>query len=116
MSRTIRRTSSKKKNKSGPSDLIKWYITEKTDVWEGSKGDVSSYGGCPRIEKTGKDYDKALSKFYADSHYTRGNSKGLRHSSHVITRSKNKGELIRYENNPDYEIMLQKPRCLSWDR
>ena len=110
MARTIRRKGDKKRNKSGGSNSIEWYITD----WKND--DDGLYQG--RVELVGKEFDKGYWKFHRDHH----NSYGW--SNHTWTRAryedrcrmKNKEEIIRFMKDEEYEIFAYQPGCLSWER
>lgn len=118
MSRTIRRTGDKKRNKSGRSHFVENYITDYPEEWFGVKGKVKGWGGLPTIWKEGREYDKGFHKFHGDT------KRGYGWSNHTYTRfrfeqrcrMKNKMEIQKWLNDNEYEVFTYQPGCLSWER
>jgi hypothetical protein len=110
MSRTIRRKGDKKRNKSGSSSSIHWYITD----WSIDKD--GNYQG--RVPLEGKEYDQGYWKFHRDHHNSYGWSNHTWDRWHYEQRCrmKNKEEIIRYLNDENYEVFAHQPGCLSWER
>jgi hypothetical protein len=111
MSRTIRRTRDKRRNKSGCSN----FDTSWTFDWVHPEH-LELHGCWVRVKLEGKAYEKAWWRFHSDWNTTWGNGKGSRVDAEGQCRMKNKLELARYSKDDEYEIQLYEPRCLSWDR
>lgn len=109
MSRTIRRTRDKRRNKSGRSNFDDWC----THDWVHMEGNSRCW---VKVKLEGKAYWKGWWRFHSDRLTGWGNPKGCRVESNRIARAQNKEEIIRYFKDPDYEVLIRKPRCLSWDR
>lgn len=109
MSRTIRRTRDKKRNKSGRSNFVETWITYR-------ECNIFGRGTGRRIPLTGKEYWKGYWKFYGDSIQRWGNPPYSRKHFEDKCRIKNKNELNRYLKDNEYEVMMYKPGCLSWER
>ena len=110
MSRTIRRTRDKKRNKSGRSNFVDDWTTEY----------VYDYGYLgPRrlVQLEGKAFQKAYWTFHNDTlkHYG-GNHPYARKRYEDKCRMKNKNEIDRYLKDTDYEVITYNPGCLSWER
>lgn len=115
MSRTIRRTGDKKRNKSGRSNFVKDYIYESVEEYM----DLSRYswGGLPKVKLTGKDHDKQFWRFHRDTHNSYGWSNGTYTRKHFEDRLRmlNKQEIIKYMKDPEHVVIPFKPFCLSWE-
>lgn len=111
MSRTIRRTRDKRRNKSGSSN----FETNWTHDWTRPEGTTWHFPWT-RVLREGKDFDKAWWRFHSDWNIPWGNGKGLRLDAEGQCRMNNKLELARYLKDNEYEVFTYEPRCLSWDR
>jgi hypothetical protein len=111
MSRTIRRTRDKKRNKSGRSHFENSYTYD----WLHT-GPINSI--WLKVKMEGKAFEKAYWKFHGDRHNSYGfsNSTWSRFDAETSCRMKNKTEIIRYYKNEEYDVFAYNPRCLSWDR
>ena len=115
MSRTIRRTRDKRRNKSGRSNFVETYIFDRVEnymdlTWE-------SWAGMPKVKLTGKEYDKQFWRFHRDTHNSYGWSNGTYTRKRFENRLRmlNKQEIQKFWKDPDYEVILFKPFCLSWE-
>ena len=116
MSRTIRRTRDKRRNKSGRSNFAKDYVFDRVEnyldlTWQ-------SWAGMPLVKLTGKEYDKQFWSFHGDTKpgYGWGNGTYSRKHSEDCLRMLNKQEIIKYLKDSDHEVIPHKPFCLSWER
>lgn len=118
MSRTIRRIKEKNTNKSGKSHFLKTYIVQKPDVWQGSKSDITCWGGTPLEKLTGKEYDKAYHWFHGDAKSSKvwSNPAYSKTLTHIKHRMHYKQEVARFLKNDDYDISVKRLDCLSWER
>jgi hypothetical protein len=110
MSRTIRRTRGKRRNKSGRSSFENDYTFDRIHY-----GHWGYYAPSKNVKLEGKEFDKAYWKFHGDSNKAQWSYfKSWRVSAEKKCRAKNKEEIVRYYQNVNYEVMLHKPECLSW--
>lgn len=118
MSRTMRRTSDKKRFNSGRSHFVDDYIYDYEEKWEGRDGVVDAWRGKPSKKLTGKEYGRAYHKFHGDTNpgYGWGNYPYSRYHSHQVARAQNKNQIERYKKDPNHEVVICNVRCLSWDR
>jgi hypothetical protein len=116
MSRTIRRTGDKKRNKSGRAHFEHDY----THTYGDSNFESGFYAwGCKRsVKLEGKEFDKAFWKFHRDNHNSYGWSNHTWDRWHYEQRCrmKNKEEIIRFLKDDEYEVIVYQPGCLSWER
>lgn len=118
MSKTIRRSKEKARNKSGSSHFIKDFVTIRSDSWEGCKGTVEAWGGQPLILKSGRRYIKAVYRYHSDGrklHFWSNPQYGKK-LSHIKNRIQYKNKISNYLKNNNYEIIQHKLYCLSWER
>lgn len=113
MSRTVRRTKEKKRNKSGSSHFINYYVTD-SFLPEG----VTHWGGGKKVLLTGKEYSQGYYYFHGDTsrNHCWGNHKVSRVYSHRKWDTTMKEEVLRFMKDPDYEIIVYKLPCIAWDR
>ena len=113
MSRTIRRTRDKKRNKSGRSNFEHYYVTDCID-----DRTINGWGGLKHYTLTGKEFDKKYWKFHGDTTPGYGWSviKYTRQIFEDSCRMKNKEEIQRFYKDEDYEVFTHNPGCLSWER
>ena len=116
MSRTIRRTRDKRRNKSGRSHFVKDYVYDRDETYLGLGW--QSWAGMPMVKLTGKEYDKQFWKFHADTKpgYGWGNPNYSRKHFEDRLRMLHKQELLKYLKDDEHEVILDKPFCLSWER
>lgn len=122
MSRTIRRTRDKKRNKSGRSHFERDYTfdrecsEEKEFFYSADLG--ISWRSRPLVKLQGKAFSKAYWKFHSDTSrgYGWGNPQYSRFAFEKHCRMKNKGEIVRYYKDENHEVFAHKPACLSWER
>lgn len=115
MSRTIRRTGDKKRNKSGRSNFVEGYIYEHVAEYL----DLSRYSweGMPKVKLTGKEYGKQFWRFHRDTPNSYGwsNRTYTRKRFEDKLRMLHKKEISKFLKDETYEIVPFKPRCLSWE-
>ena len=115
MSRTIRRTGDKKRNKSGKSNFVENYTTTYDETW---MPDAPFGWRCaPRVEMQGKEFDKAFHKFHGDTKPNYGWSHHwyTRYRFEQRCRMENKQRIIKYLKDPEYVVVPFQPGCLSWE-
>lgn len=116
MSRTIRRTGDKKRNKSGGSH----FETDYTHTYDESDrySDVGAWRAKPRIKMEGHEYFAQYHKFHGCTcrGYGWGNHTYSRWYAERQCRSVNKREIVRWLADDMYEIFTHNPPCLSYDR
>ena len=113
MSRTLRRTGDKKRNKSGRSNFEHDYVTDCYD-----DHNINGWGGLIHYTLAGKAFSKGYWKFHRDSRpgYGWGNSNYDRKRFETKCRMDNKQEIARYLKDEEYEVQAYYPGCLSWER
>lgn len=115
MSRTIRRTGDKKRNKSGRSNFVKDYIFERDEGH--MNGTIDAWCGCPKVKLTGKEYDKQFWRFHRDTHNSYGWNHGTYTRKHFEDRLRmlNKQEIAKYLKDPEHIVIPFMPFDLSWE-
>ena len=118
MSRTIRRTRDKRRNKSGRSHFEKDYTEFYVEHWNGPTAMHGTWACFPRVKAKGHAFNKGYWFFHGDNHNAHGfsNYTYSRKAAEDTCRAKNRQEIIKYYKDEEYEILIHNPACLSWDR
>lgn len=109
MSRTIRRTRSKKNY----SHFEKDYTFERD--YENHK-ELSGWCAIPKVKLEGREYKKAWHKYHGDTQKNYGwvEGKCYHEIAKVSTRAKNREEIARYLKNDEYDVVNHEEPDVSW--
>jgi hypothetical protein len=116
MSRTFRRKGDKKRFKSGRSHFEKSYTHDRDAPKDLIFCGIRSLRSIKLVPMTCKDFWKGYWKFHGDSIKCWGNYKYTRQHFENKCRMKNNQEIARFIKNVDYDPLLYKPGCLSYER
>lgn len=113
MSRTIRRTGDKKRNKSGRSNFVEDYTFDYVENYL----DVDAWSGKPKVKLTGDEFHKEYWRFHRDSKagYGWGNGTYTRKHFEDRLRMQNKLEIQKFMKNENHVVIPVKPHDLSWE-